>query len=74
MYEIKVSGMTCGSCANSMTYALRSIDPKVEVSVDLKSQTVKVKSDRAQTEITALIEDAGYPVLAAKNPNPKVAE
>ncbi|MGE0762968.1 MAG: heavy-metal-associated domain-containing protein [Bdellovibrionales bacterium] len=66
MYEIKVSGMTCGSCANSMSYALKSIDPNVEVSVDLKSQTVKVKSNREQTEITALIEEAGYPVLGAR--------
>lgn len=66
MYEVKVSGMTCGSCANSMEYALKTIDPKVKVSVDLKSQTVKVESDRDQNQITALIEDAGYPVLSAK--------
>lgn len=49
-----------------MSYALKSIDPNVEVSVDLKSQTVKVKSNREQTEITALIEEAGYPVLGAR--------
>lgn len=66
MYEVKVSGMTCGSCANSISYALKSIDPDVGVSVDLKTQTVRVKSSRGQSEITALIEEAGYPVLGAK--------
>ena len=66
MYEVKVSGMTCGSCANSIGFALKSIDPKVEVTVDLKTQTVKVKSDKEQNAITTLIEEAGYPVLGAK--------
>ena len=66
MYEVKVEGMTCHSCANSINFALKSIDPKVSVSVDLKSQTVTVKSSKPQSEIKALIEDAGYPVLAVK--------
>lgn len=64
MYEVKVSGMTCGSCASAIGYALKTIDPKVEVSVDLKTQTVKIKSDQEQQNITSLIEEAGYPVLA----------
>ncbi len=66
MYEIKVSGMTCPSCANSIGYVLKAIDPKVEVSVDLKTQTVKVKTEKDQAQVTALIEDAGYPVLGSK--------
>lgn len=65
MYEFKVTGMTCGSCANTITYALRSLDSKVKVSADLKSQTLRVDSNHDQEEITALIEEAGYPVVSA---------
>lgn len=66
MYEVKVSGMTCGSCANSISHVLKSIDPKVKVEVDLKTQIVRVESEKSEKEITALIEEAGFPVLASK--------
>lgn len=66
MYEVKVSGMTCGSCANSITHALKTIDPKVKVSVDVQTQTVRVESDKNEKDITALIEEVGYPVSASK--------
>jgi copper chaperone len=65
MYEFKVQGMTCGSCANAITYALRSVDPKVKVSVDIKSQTVRVESSKDQKDLAGLIEEAGYPVVSA---------
>lgn len=65
MYEFKVTGMTCGSCASTITYALRSLDPKVKVTADVKSQTLRVDSNHNQEEISALIEEAGYPVVAA---------
>ncbi len=66
MYELKVSGMTCPSCASSLTYALRSIDPKVEVTVDITNQTVRVKSNKTQEALTSIVSEAGYPVLNAK--------
>lgn len=66
MYEFKVSGMSCGSCANAITHALKTIDPKVKVSVDIKNQTVRVESSKSEAEITNLVQDAGYPVLEAK--------
>lgn len=64
MYEFKVQGMTCGSCANTITYALRSIDPKVKVSADVKSQTLRVDSNQDKGALSNLIEDAGYPVVS----------
>jgi copper chaperone len=65
MYEFKVQGMTCGSCANTITYALRSIDPKVKVSADIKSQTLRVESNQDQGALSNLIEEAGYTVVSA---------
>lgn len=66
MYEIKVSGMTCGGCVNSITAALKSLDSKAKVTVNLKSQIVTVESDRVQNEIVSVIEGAGYLVIEAK--------
>lgn len=65
MYEFKVQGMTCGSCANTITLALRSLDPKVKVSADVKAQTLRVESNQDQQDLSALIEEAGYTVVAA---------
>lgn len=66
MYEIKVSGLGCGSCINSITSALTSVDPNADVRIDLKTQIVQVKSTKEQSEIISLIMDAGYPVISAK--------
>ena len=66
MYEVKVTGMTCGSCAGAISHVLKTIDPKVQVSVNLKNQIVMVNSDQDQNQIVALIEDAGFPVIEAK--------
>ena len=66
MYEIKVTGMTCGSCASSLTHVLKSIDPKVKVGVDIRTQTVTVQSEKDEKQIVALIDDAGYPVISSK--------
>lgn len=67
MYEIKVSGMTCGGCVNSVTKALKNLDLEAEVNVDLKEQLVRIKSTKSQAEILETIEDAGYSVLDVKN-------
>ena len=66
MYEIKVSGMTCGGCVSSITNALKSMDSKASVTVNLKSQIVTVESEKVQDDIVSAIEDAGYSVIEAK--------
>lgn len=63
MYEFKVDGMTCGSCANTITRALKSSDPQNEVTVDLKGKTVRVESGQDQNELQSVIEDAGYTIV-----------
>jgi len=67
MYEIKVSGMSCGGCVNSITKALNNLDAGAEVNVDLQAQLVKIKSAKSQAEILETIEEAGYGVLDVKN-------
>jgi len=66
MFEIKVSEMTCSSCAGSIKYVLRKVDPTAEVKVNLKDQTVQVQSNQEESVISKLIEEAGFPVLESR--------
>lgn len=66
MYEVKVNGMTCPSCASSINHVLRSVDSTADATVDIGTQTVKVRSRKAQEEIAATIEEAGFPVVSIR--------
>ncbi len=54
----KVSGMTCGGCASSVTKALQRAGFEAEVSHD--SGTARVASTAEDAKIKAAIEAAGF--------------
>ncbi|MCR8657043.1 copper ion binding protein [Paenibacillus endoradicis] len=61
---LKVDGMSCGHCVNSVEKALQSIG--AEGTVDLASKKVTVKFDEAKVNTKAIveaIEDQGYDVV-----------
>jgi copper chaperone len=62
MYELKVSGMTCGGCIRSVENAVHLIDPNAKILVDLPSQIVKVESVKDKKVVAAAIEEAGYQI------------
>ena len=66
MYELQVDNMSCGHCVKAVTRAVQALDPAASVEVDLASKTVKVGSASALADIKAAIEEADYPVLAAR--------
>jgi copper chaperone len=62
MFTLKVSGMTCGGCINSVTRAILARDPQAQVQVDLETQIVSLET-RLSSELAAkLISDAGFPI------------
>lgn len=65
MYELKVDGMTCGGCVNSVKRALQAIDANARIDVDLHSKTVKIDTAVELHAVKAAVEDAGYDVLSA---------
>ncbi len=65
MYELKVDGMTCGGCVNSVKRALQAIDANASIDVDLQSKTVKIDTAVELHAVKAAVEDAGYDVLSA---------
>jgi copper ion binding protein len=62
-----VTGMTCEHCVRSVTEEVGAIDGVTEVSVDLPSGSVTVRSTETvdETAVRAAVEEAGYQVQAA---------
>ncbi len=64
--ELKVEGMTCGGCVNSVQNALNRIDGISSAIADLDSGIVTVDFDSGiiqQSIISASITDAGFDVI-----------
>ena len=65
MLTLKVTGMTCGGCVQSVERAVKAVAPGAKVSVDLKSGEVAIDGAAQKQAVVAAIEDAGYDVVAA---------
>ncbi len=65
--EIRVDGMTCGGCVNSIQNALNNRDGITSSSADLDSSMVTVEYDSGVIQkeaIEKVITDAGFGVAA----------
>lgn len=62
MLTLKVSGMTCGHCAQTVTKAVEAVPAVDRALVDLKAGQVAVEGNAEETAIRQAIEDAGYEV------------
>lgn len=78
VYEVKVPGMHCVSCAFSVTEELKKLDHVTEVYVDPKSKTavVAVESETAPGEkaLFSAVKTAGYEATACSKLSVKFAE
>ncbi len=58
-----ITGMTCGSCVNRITRAVRKLDGVTRVHVDLRRETATVRRESAlvsNAALAAAVEGAGY--------------
>jgi Cu+-exporting ATPase len=58
-----VAGMTCGSCVNRITRAIRKLDGVTKVDVDLRKETATVRREPAlvsNAALAAAVAAAGY--------------
>ncbi len=58
-----VAGMTCGSCVNRITRAVRTLNGVMSVDVDLRRETATVCRDPAlvsNAALAAAVQGAGY--------------
>ena len=58
--KYKVSGMTCGGCARSVTNAILAKNGQAKVEVDLPTGTVSVAGGLAVDEVKDAVEGAGF--------------
>ncbi len=66
---IKVDGMVCTSCENSINTSLRKIDGVIECSANFKNSSVEIKYDDEKcnySNLCSTIEKAGYTVVKNK--------
>ncbi|MBP2231985.1 copper chaperone [Azospirillum agricola] len=62
MVTLKVSGMTCGHCAQTVTRAVEALPAVERALVDLKAGAVSVEGNADMAAVRKAIEDAGYEV------------
>jgi len=58
-----IAGMTCSSCVNRITRAIRRLDGVTRVDVDLRRETATVRREPALVsfaELAAAVAEAGY--------------
>ena len=53
--ELKVEGMTCGLCAQTVTGALQKVGGVERAQVDLNAGSARVEYDEAQTDVQEMI-------------------
>lgn len=62
--ELKVEGMACSGCVDSVTKAVTAIAPEAKVSIDLPTGKVKIEGAPSRAVVEAAIIKAGYDVAA----------
>jgi copper chaperone len=64
MLRFTVEGMNCNHCLQSVTKAVKSVDPQADVRVDLKARTLEVDTNASATAVQKAVEHAGYGAAA----------
>lgn len=66
MTNFRVNDMTCGHCVGTITKALKALDPRAQVTIDLGQRLVQVESTSvAAAALQSAIAQAGYTPEAA---------
>jgi len=60
--QLKVPNMACSACGDTITKAVKSVDPTATVQADPKTKIVLVETNASETVIKEAITTAGYPV------------
>lgn len=58
--ELKVDSMSCGGCAASVTKAVKQVDARAKVEVDLATKLVSIDTTVDRATIVLALKNAGY--------------
>lgn len=59
--QLKVPGIACSACVNTVSKAIKSVDANANVEADTKTKIVNVQSQQSEDKIKEIIAEAGYP-------------
>ena len=59
---LKVPNMACSACGQTITKAIKAIDPTAIVQTDPKTKQVNIETQVSQAAVKEAITAAGYPV------------
>lgn len=60
--QLTVPNMACSACGDTITKAVKAIDPAATVQADPKTKQVKIETQAIEANIKQAITDAGYTV------------
>jgi copper chaperone len=60
--QLKVPNMACSACGETITAAIKAIDPLAVVETDAKTKLVSIETQVSETAIKEAITTAGYSV------------
>lgn len=60
--QLKVPNMACSACGETITKAIKAIDPVATVQADPKTKLVNIETQVSETDVTEAIKSAGYTV------------
>ena len=60
MLELILPTMTCGHCVKAVTEAVKAIDAKARIDIDLAAHRLRIESQRDTTEFANALSQAGY--------------
>ncbi|BAZ46914.1 heavy metal transport/detoxification protein (plasmid) [Chondrocystis sp. NIES-4102] len=60
--QLKVPNMACSACGDTITKAIKEIDPTATVRAEPKTKLVEIETKASEAEISQAITAAGYTV------------
>lgn len=59
--QLRVPSIACSACVDTVTKAVKGVDPTAEVEADPKTKLVKVETQQPEMAIKQAIASVGYP-------------
>lgn len=63
--KLSIPDMSCGHCKATVEKTIASIDPTAQVTVDLATRTVEVRSTAPDGTVLKALDAEGYPATLA---------
>jgi copper chaperone len=64
--QFKVPKMACSACGETITKAVKAVDPSATVQADPKTKLVEIETQASEDAIAQAITEAGYPVAYSR--------